>query len=82
MHPREVFKQALRWGAHSIYVAHNHPSGNPNPGAQDFERTSELAKVAKITDIRLRDHLVLGMPDSNGERGYVSIRDCRPDIFL
>lgn len=81
MHPREVFKQALRWGAHSIYVAHNHPSGNPNPGAQDFERTSELAKVAKIADIRLRDHLVIGSPESNDGRGYVSIRDSRPDIF-
>ncbi len=81
MHPREVFKQALRWGAHSIYVAHNHPSGNPNPGAQDFERTNELAKVAKIADIRLRDHLVLGSPESNGGSGYVSIRDCYPDIF-
>ena len=81
MHPREVFKQALRWGAHSIYVAHNHPSGNPNPGAQDFERTNELAKVSKITDIRLRDHLVLGAPDSNGGLGYVSIRGSRPGIF-
>lgn len=81
VHPREVFKQALRWGAHSIYVAHNHPSGNPNPGAQDFERTNELAKVAKITDIRLRDHLVLGSPESNGGCGFVSIRARRPDIF-
>lgn len=82
MHPREVYKQALRWGAHSIYVAHNHPSGNPNPGAQDFDRTRELAKVAKITDIRLRDHLVLGLLDSNDGSGYVSIRACRPDVFL
>lgn len=82
MHPREVFKQALRWGAHSIYVAHNHPSGNPNPGAQDFERTNELVKVAKITDIQLRDHLVLGSAESNGGCGYVSIRDRRPDIFM
>ena len=81
MHPREVFKQALRWGAHSIYVAHNHPSGNPNPGIQDIERTSELVKVAKITDIRLRDHLVVGSPESNGGCGYVSIRNHRPDIF-
>lgn len=81
MHPREVFKQALRWGAHSIYVAHNHPSGNPNPGAQDFARTRELAKAAKIVDIKLRDHLVLGIPESNDGSGFVSIRDCRPDVF-
>lgn len=81
MHPREVFKQALRWGAHSIYVAHNHPSGNPNPGLQDFERTIELVRVSQIVDIRFRDHLVLGTPESNSGNGYVSIRDCRPDIF-
>lgn len=81
MHPREVFKQSLRWGAHSIYVAHNHPSGNPNPGKQDLERTVDLVNVSKIVDIRLRDHLVVGVPESAGGRGFVSIRSCYPDVF-
>ena len=81
MHPREIFKQALRWGAHSIYVAHNHPSGNPTPGPKDLERTRELAEVARIVDIRLRDHLVLGAPSSVGGKGYVSIRAELPDLF-
>ena len=74
MHPREIFKQALRWGAHSIYVAHNHPSGNPTPGPKDLERTRELLEVSRIVDIRLRDHLVLGAPRSAGGKGYSSIQ--------
>ncbi len=81
MHPREVFKQALRWGAHSIYVAHNHPSGNPNPGPKDRERTQELSAVSKVVDIIFRDHLVLGTPESNGGSGYISIRALRPGLF-
>ncbi|MBQ7252480.1 MAG: DNA repair protein RadC [Kiritimatiellae bacterium] len=81
MHPREVFKQALRWGAHSIYVAHNHPSGNPNPGPKDFERTRELAQVAGIVGIVFRDHLVLGDQTANDGMGFVSIRAIRPELF-
>lgn len=81
MHPREVFKQALRWGAHSVWVAHNHPSGNPNPGPKDFERTRELAVVSRLVGIGLRDHLVLGASESAGGKGYVSIRELRGDLF-
>lgn len=81
MHPREVFKQALRWGAHSVWVAHNHPSGNPNPGPKDFERTRELVAVSRVVGIGLRDHLVLGAPESEGGKGYVSIRGRRGDLF-
>lgn len=81
MHPREIFKQALRWGAHSIYVAHNHPSGNPMPGPLDIERTRELAATARLVDIRLRDHLVLGDRNSNGGLGFVSIRALFPGLF-
>lgn len=81
MHPREVFKQALRCGAHSVWVAHNHPSGNPNPGPKDLARTRELAKVSALVGIPLRDHLVLGGGNSGGGCGYVSIRSLRPDLF-
>lgn len=81
MHPREVFKQALRWGAHSVWVAHNHPSGNPQPGPMDFERTRELVEVSRVVGIGLRDHLVLGALPSAGGKGYVSIRACCPELF-
>ena len=81
MHPREIFKHALRWGAHSVYIAHNHPSGNPTPGPKDLERTRELVEVSRIVDIHLRDHLVLGAPGSANGKGYVSIRAEHPDLF-
>ena len=81
MHPREVFKQTLRWGAHSVWVAHNHPSGNPKPGPKDLERTRELAKVSAVVGVPLRDHLVLGAPGSAEGHGYVSIRALWPDLF-
>jgi len=69
MHPREIFKHAIRWGANAIVVAHNHPCGNPTPGPKDLTRTKELLDVASIVGIRLQDHIVLA-----GER-YVSIRE-------
>lgn len=75
MHPREIFKHALRWGANSIVVAHNHPCGNPTPGPKDIERTKELLKVAEIVGVKLFDHIVIGSPDFAGRSGYVSLRD-------
>lgn len=69
MHPREIFKHAIRWGANSIVVAHNHPCGNPTPGPKDIERTKELLAVADIVGVRLFDHIVLG-----GDK-YISIRE-------
>lgn len=69
MHPREIFKHAIRWGAHAIVVAHNHPCGNPTPGPRDIARTKELLAVAALVGIRLQDHIVL----AGGQ--YVSIRE-------
>lgn len=60
MHPREVFKHAIRWGANSIVVAHNHPCGNHNPGPKDIQRTKELLEVSKVVGIRLFEHIVIG----------------------
>ena len=68
MHPREIFKHAIRWGANSIVVAHNHPCGNPTPGPRDIAQTKSLLDVAEIVGVRLFDHIVLG-----GE-SFVSIR--------
>ncbi|MGN0855022.1 MAG: RadC family protein [Kiritimatiellia bacterium] len=65
---RDVFKEALKWGAVAVMVAHNHPSGDPTPGKADFKFTERLVELAKIAEIRLLDHLVLG--DGN----YTSIR--------
>ena len=65
---RDVFKEALKWGALSVMVAHNHPSGDPTPSTADIMFTKRLVELAHIAEIRLLDHLVLG------EDGYTSIR--------
>ncbi len=73
-HPREVFKAAIRWGAQSIVVAHNHPSGDPNPSTDDIRLTERLVEASRIIGIQLLDHLILGSPDSAGGRGFVSLK--------
>ena len=57
---REILKKALQKYAASIICAHNHPSGNPNPSKEDRDFTSRLAKAAKILDITLLDHIIIG----------------------
>ena len=69
---RDVFKEALKWGAHAVMVAHNHPTGDPTPSAADLEFTRQLIGLGQLAGIPLRDHLVLGAADSSEE--YVSIR--------
>lgn len=75
VHPRDVFREAIRWNAHSIIVAHNHPCGDPTPSDEDIEMTKQLIDIAKLHSIPLLDHLVLGSPRSADGKGYVSIRN-------
>ena len=60
IHPREVFKVALIANAHSVIFAHNHPSGDPSPSAEDFETTFRLQVAACLLGIDFRDHLIVG----------------------
>jgi len=60
VHPREVFAPAVRESAGAIIVAHNHPSGDPTPSAQDIEVTARLARVGETLGIPLLDHIVVG----------------------
>ena len=59
VHPREVFCEAVRWRAHAIIVAHNHPSGDPTPSDKDIELTEKLVAAAKAIHIPVLDHLVI-----------------------
>jgi DNA repair protein RadC len=56
----EVFREAIRANAPAIAIAHNHPSGDPTPSADDIALTADLARAAKLLDIELIDHLVIG----------------------
>jgi len=71
VHPREVFKEAVRWGTHSLIVAHNHPSGSLKPSRQDRELTARLQECARLMQIPLVDHLILGI--ENGKKTFASI---------
>jgi len=55
---RAIFAAGLRHGAEGLVIAHNHPSGNPEPSRADIEATRRLAEVAAALGIRLHDHLI------------------------
>jgi DNA repair protein RadC len=57
---REVFRPAVRRGAASIMLIHNHPSGDPKPSPQDIAVTKELVGAGEILGIKVIDHLVIG----------------------
>ena len=75
VHPRDVFKDAIKWGAYTIAVAHNHPSGDPTPSREDIALTARLVEVGKTCGIPLMDHLVIGSAESAEGHGFVSIRE-------
>ena len=57
---REIFRRALRLNASSVIILHNHPSGNPVPSQQDILTTRKLREAAKILEIKLLDHIIIG----------------------
>lgn len=67
VHPREVFRPALEYGAAAVVLAHNHPSGVETPSESDKEITLQLIEAGKIIGIRLLDHLVIT------KHGYQSV---------
>jgi DNA repair protein RadC len=62
MAPREIYRDALAAGASAIFVAHNHPSGDATPSADDRQVTRRLAQAGATLGIELLDHLVVGDP--------------------
>lgn len=73
VHPREVFRDAIKEGGSGIIVTHNHPSGNPAPSRQDIETTKRLIEAGKIVGIPLVDHIILTDSSfySMKENGYI-----------
>ncbi len=60
IHPREVFKTAIKESANSIILVHNHPSGDPEPSQEDEEITKELTKAGELIGIKVLDHVIIG----------------------
>jgi DNA repair protein RadC len=74
VHPREVLGPALREGAASLILVHNHPSGDPTPSLEDLRLTRQLVEAAQLLDLRLHDHLIIG----NGTEEWVSLAQRSP----
>ncbi len=68
VHPREVFKPAIRASAASVVLAHNHPSGKVEPSREDREITRRLGESAEILGIEVLDHVIVG-------DGYYSMKE-------
>ena len=60
LHPREVFRPAIEYGAFAILLVHNHPSGDTTPSQQDIEVTRSLIQIGDLLQIPLLDHLIIG----------------------
>jgi DNA repair protein RadC len=60
VHPREVFKDAITHSAASVILAHNHPSGDPEPSEDDLKITKKLVESGKILGVEVIDHIIVG----------------------
>ncbi|QKY69348.1 DNA repair protein RadC [Lentibacillus sp. CBA3610] len=69
VHPRELYREAVKYSAASVIVAHNHPSGSPKPSQEDVHITRRLAESGKMIGIELLDHVVIG------DGRYVSMKE-------
>ena len=67
--PREVFLEAIKNGAVSIILVHNHPSGNPKPSQNDLVVTRKMIEAGKLLGITLVDHIIIG------DNSYVSLME-------
>ncbi len=69
VHPREVFQPAIQYSAAAIILAHNHPSGDPQPSEDDIKITKQIIEASKIINIEILDHIIIGKNE------YLSLKD-------
>ncbi|MFO7969817.1 MAG: DNA repair protein RadC [Candidatus Izemoplasmatales bacterium] len=69
VHPREVFKFAVKYSAFQVILVHNHPSGDPYPSRQDLDLTKTMKKAGKLLQISILDHIIIG------NNSYLSINE-------
>lgn len=60
IHPRDIFREAVKANAASIILVHNHPSGDPSPSRADIEITISIAKLGRELGINVLDHIIIG----------------------
>ena len=69
VHPREVFKNAVKRSANSIIAMHNHPSGDPTPSKEDIDITRRIRQAGELLGITLLDHIIIG------DHRYISFKE-------
>ncbi len=77
VHPRDVFREAIRHNASAFIIVHNHPSGDPAPSRLDESLTTELVEAGKMLRIPVLDHVIIGSPADNRPKPYYSFRENR-----
>lgn len=60
LHPREIFRPAIEYGAYALILAHNHPSGDSQPSQADIEVSKSLVQIGNLLQIPLLDHIIVG----------------------
>ena len=75
VHPREVFREAIRCASAAVIVAHNHPSGDPSPSAEDVRITRQLVQAGRVIGIPVLDHVILGARAGGGGAEFFSMRE-------
>ena len=70
VHPREVFRPAIKDAAASVILVHNHPSGDPTPSREDIRVTNRLEEAGELLGIQVLDHIVLGADAAVSIREY------------
>jgi len=73
-HPREIFRSVITLSAYAFVVVHNHPSGDASPSDADFRLTRRLNEGARILQINMVDHVIVGQP-VGGRPGYFSFKE-------
>ena len=73
--PRQVFKAAVLANAAAVLLAHNHPSGNPEPSREDVAVTRQLVEAGKVMGIPVHDHLILTDISDDGTPSYTSLAE-------
>jgi DNA repair protein RadC len=75
VHAREVFREAIRSASAAIVLAHNHPSGDTAPSAEDIRITRQLIDAGRIVDIKVLDHVILGKSVTGSGKDFLSLRE-------
>lgn len=68
VYPREVVRRALELSASAIILVHNHPSGDPTPSRADIDMTRRIVDAARVFDIQVHDHVIVGREGTNSFR--------------